>query len=108
MVAVRNRHRATPDRLVDPRDARQFSVGAANGHRSTADDTRDGAVVGVDQNLGCFAEKIELSIQLSALPARHHHQRWRWLQRGELIDEQRRRQPPTAHPLDVVIDPLRG
>ena len=107
VVAVRYRHRSAPDRVVDLRDARQLSVGAADRHRFAGDDPRGGAVIGMDEDFGGFTEEIELRIQLLALPTRHHDQRRRWLEGGKLIEEQLRRQPPAAHPRDVLIHPRR-
>jgi hypothetical protein len=79
VMAVRNRDGSAPDRVVDPRGAGQLPVGAAHGHQFAMHDARGGAVIGMDEDLGSFAEKIELPIELVALPAGHHHQRRGWL-----------------------------
>jgi len=75
--------------FVDLRDAGQFSVGAADSHVVAVDDSRAGAVIGMDQDFGALTHKIELSIQLLPLPARHKHQ-WRGrLKGGKLIEGRR-------------------
>ncbi|OBH71254.1 hypothetical protein A5682_08945 [Mycobacterium mantenii] len=45
----------------------------------------------MNEDLGGLAEKVELPVQLSALPTRHHHQGCGWSQGCELVDQQRRR-----------------
>ena len=42
------------------------------------------------------------------LPAGHEDERVREVERGELVDEQLRREPPATEPLDVLVDPRRG
>ena len=108
VVPVRNGHRAAPIDSSTMSNTGQFSVGAADDNRLAAHDAAAAPSSGMHKDLRPFAEEVQLAVQLLALPARHHHQRRGRLPGGELIDEQRGRQPPAAHPRDVLVDPRGG
>ena len=90
-------------------DPGELAVGAADDHRLTVDHAGGGGVIRMHDHLGRLAEVVELGVQV-ARPAGAARARARpgRVEPGQLVDEQRRREPPATQPLDVPVDPRRG